>query len=74
MKKKNKARKGLEALRVKHNLTQLGMAKRLGVSCRTYGNIENATSDGSLKFWLAVTKEFPEISLEEASSITEVCK
>lgn len=44
-------RVNLKVFRLKNNLSQGQMAKRLGVSRQTYIAIENGQRDGSLAFW-----------------------
>ena len=60
-------RVNLKLLRVKYNLTQAEMAALIGVTRTTYCNIENGKSKGSMTFWLAVKREFPEIDIEEVA-------
>lgn len=51
-------RTDLKVLRVKNNLTQAELAKKLGVSCPTYNLIEQGKRNGSTKFWLNVKAVF----------------
>lgn len=44
----------LKVLRVKEDLTQDEMAKKLGVSRQTYQAIESGERRGSEEFWLSV--------------------
>lgn len=64
-------RKNLQMLRVENDLTQEQMAKRLGVTRTTYCNIENAKSKGTMTFWLAVKREFPDIDIDEMAKVKE---
>lgn len=48
----------LKVLRVRNNLTQLQIAKKLGVSKSTYNLIENGNRRGSAEFWLRLQSEF----------------
>ncbi len=58
-------RKNLKILRIQNDLTQDGMADRLGVSRTGYINVELGKSKGSIDFWLKVKKEFPDADIEE---------
>ena len=51
-------RLGLKLLRVKLNLTQEEMAKKLNVNRGTYIAIENGRRDGRLQFWENLQKSF----------------
>ncbi len=62
-------RKNLKLLRVENDLTQADMATRLGVTRTTYCNIENGKSKGSMTFWLAVKRAFPEIDIDEMAKV-----
>ena len=62
-------RNKLVALRGEHCLTQAQMAERLGVTRETYGNVERGKSNGSLNFWLAVKREFPETDIETLAKV-----
>lgn len=64
-------RKNLYMLRHAHGLTQEKMAKRLGVSRTAYRNIESGQSNGSIEFWLAVVREFPEADISEITKTEE---
>ena len=64
-------RKNLQILRIDNDLTQEQMAERLGVTRTTYNRIENAESGGSIEFWLAVKREFPEVDIEEMTKVRE---
>ena len=64
-------RKNLQMLRISHDLTQEQMAERIGVSRTTYCKVENGKSKGSMSFWLAVKKEFPEVAIEEVAKVKE---
>ena len=44
-------RKKLIALRKNKNLTQVEIAKKLGISTRHYKSLEAGTSNGSIKIW-----------------------
>lgn len=48
----------LKVLRIKHNLTQVEIAQKLGVSKSTYNLVEQGKRNGSKKFWLAVQNLF----------------
>ncbi len=48
---KKSTRKNLVSLRQKRGLTQMEMAKNLGVTTRQYNRLEAGTSDGSIKVW-----------------------
>lgn len=54
------------------NLTQEEMANRLGVSRVTYSFVESGKSKGSIDFWLAVEREFPEAKISELTLVSEV--
>ena len=62
-------RKNLYMLRHAHGLTQEEMAKRLDISRTAYRNIESGKSKGSIEFWLAVLREFPEVNISEITKI-----
>lgn len=64
-------RKNLKMLRVENDFTQEQMAIRLGVTRTTYCNIENGKSKGSMTFWLAVKRAFPEIEIDEIIKVKE---
>lgn len=62
-------RKNLYMLRHAHRLTQQGMAKRLGVTRTTYRNIESGKTAGSMRFWSALIREFPNVNMLELTKI-----
>ena len=64
-------RKNLKMLRVENDFTQEKMAIRLGVTRATYCKIENGKSKGTMTFWLAVKRAFPEIDIEEMTEVKE---
>lgn len=64
-----KLRKELKKLRVEYDLTQEQMAAQIGVTRTTYCNIENAKSNGSTDFWLALKREFPKIDIEVMAEV-----
>lgn len=51
-------RTNLKLLRVKHELSQLQMAEKLGVGRTTYVAIEKGQRDGSMGFWQTVQNVF----------------
>lgn len=44
-------RKNLIITRKNNNLTQIDIAKKVGISERQYRSLEAGTSDGSIKIW-----------------------
>lgn len=48
----------LKLLRVRHGLTQDGMAKKLGISRQAYAKVETGGAKGNIQFWLKVQKAF----------------
>lgn len=62
-------RNKLKALRAEHGLTQAQMAERLDVTRETYSNVERGKSNGSMYFWLAVKREFPESDIETLARV-----
>ena len=64
-------RKNLKMLRIENDFTQEQMAIRLGVTRTTYCNIENGKSKGSMDFWLAVKRAFPEVDIEDMTKVRE---
>ena len=62
-------RKNLYMLRHSHRLTQKEMAERLGVTRTTYRNVESGVTAGSVKFWVALVREFPETNLVEITKV-----
>jgi DNA-binding XRE family transcriptional regulator len=67
-------RKNLKMLRIENDLTQEQMAERLGVTRVTYANVENGKSKGSITFWLAVEREFPESNMKDLVKLKEKAK
>mgnify|MGYP003297277410 CR=1 FL=1 len=59
-----KENKSLKILRVRNDLTQEEMARRLTMSRQAYAKIENGQGDGNITFWSKVQREF-KISSEE---------
>lgn len=57
MKRQTKRHK-LKVLRVKHDLTQQEIAKKLGCSVTTYNLVENGKRRGTPKFWNAIQQLF----------------
>lgn len=51
-------RQELKLFRVKQNLTQQQIAKKLGVSYATYNLIENGSRRGSQEFWVKLQETF----------------
>ena len=60
----------LKVLRVKHDLTQTDIAKRVGVTTGYYCDIENGKRDGGNKFWNTLKDEFG-LTLREVYEIRE---
>lgn len=48
----------LKVLRTEHNLGQVEMSEKLGVSLATYNRVEKGARDGSLDFWRKLDKTF----------------
>jgi DNA-binding helix-turn-helix protein len=53
-------RNKLKAVRKEVDLTQIEVAKRLGITVRQYQAIEAGTSDGSIKVWRKLSELFHE--------------
>lgn len=51
-------RQELKILRIQHELTQLQMAAKLGVSVTTYNLVETGRREGTNSFWLKLQEEF----------------
>ena len=51
-------RKNLKLFRVQHDLTQVQMAKILGVCKATYNFVECGKRQGTPEFWQRLQKEF----------------
>ena len=51
-------RTDLKILRVKHHLTQVELAEKVGVSYPTYNLIEQGKRKGSTEFWAKLQKVF----------------
>lgn len=66
-------RTNLKLFRVRHNLTQQAMAKKIGFDRNTYASIENGKRDGSMKFWKALQYSFfiTDIELMELMKVDE---
>ena len=56
--KKQMKRHGLKLLRVKHDLTQEEIAKKLYCSVTTYNLVENGKRRGTQEFWNALQQLF----------------
>lgn len=48
----------LKILRIKHHLTQVQLAEKVGVSYATYNLIEQGKRKGSTEFWHKLQKQF----------------
>lgn len=66
-------RKALKLLRIKNDLTQDGMAEKLGYSRNQYQRIEKGTQDVTLKFLVALSNAFG-MSIDEAKKLTKLNK
>lgn len=64
-------RTALKIFRVQHNLSQDGMAQKLGFSRQHYARIENGEQDVSLRFLVKLGEVFG-IELEKAKELTRV--
>ena len=51
-------RTALKILRIKHHLTQVEIAEKVGVSYPTYNLIEQGKRKGSTEFWTNLQKAF----------------
>ena len=51
-------RKNLKIFRVENNLSQNGIANKLGYERAYFGHIERGFMDGSSKFWARLQKAF----------------
>lgn len=60
----------LRIFRIKHNLTQEGMAKRLCFSRNQYARVENGEQEPSIRFLVNLSEAFG-ISLDEAKELTK---
>lgn len=58
MTEKKSIRINLKCLRVKHQLSQDEMAKKIGCTRATYSAIENAKRGGRTKFWESLQSAF----------------
>ena len=54
----------LKLARTRKRLTQEKAAFLTGVSRVTYNRVENGTSDGTVEFWQAIKRLFPEETIE----------
>lgn len=64
--------KSLKILRVRHGLTQEGMAEKLGVSRQAYAKIENGLAFGNISFWCKVQRVFKISSTEMWDLINDI--
>lgn len=64
-------REKLIVFRVSHNLTQAGMAEKLGFSRQHYARIESGTQDVSIRFLVKLGEVF-KMSIDKARELTKI--